>query len=375
MKILFISLMQGFPWGGSEDLWYRTARLAIAQNHSVLVSVKQWDTLPNKIEELENLGATIHLRQTHKPIGLWGRVKNKIKGYRNKFPSPYAALESFNPGVVVVSQGNTFSFASDSHLRELLYSKRYIIISQWNSEFGILPIQYRESAINLIKNARAFVFVSYRNLHVAQRQIAYRIENSTVIYNPVNLSKKEYIAYPTVVSQVQFACVARLDCDYKGQDLLFEALSADNWKERSWRLNLYGTGPDLNYLKELALYFGIADKIIFAGHVACIEDIWKKNHILLLPSHSEGSSLSLMEAMMCGRCAVVTDVGANTELINNTRGFVAAAPTVSCIGRALDEAWNHRHEWEALGLNAYNFVKSQLKENSEELLMKMILNP
>lgn len=35
MKIAFISLMEGFPWGGSEELWSLAAMKALDKGQSV----------------------------------------------------------------------------------------------------------------------------------------------------------------------------------------------------------------------------------------------------------------------------------------------------------------------------------------------------
>ena len=48
--------------------------------------------------------------------------------------------------------------------------------------------------------------------------------------------------------------------------------------------------------------------------------------------------LALVEAMLCGRTAVVTDVGGNAEWIEDGEtGFVAEAATAKSFGAALKE--------------------------------------
>jgi hypothetical protein len=62
MKILFISLMEGDPWGGSEELWYNVAKYALAEGVTVHFSSHKWDKTPDKLLELINSGAIPHLR-------------------------------------------------------------------------------------------------------------------------------------------------------------------------------------------------------------------------------------------------------------------------------------------------------------------------
>ena len=102
---------------------------------------------------------------------------------------------------------------------------------------------------------------------------------------------------------------------------------------RDWRLRLYGDGKDRKYLEELARHYAIAERVEFCGHIKDIRSIWEWNQLLVLPSRGEGTRLALIEAMLCGRAAVVTDVGGNSEWIEEGRtGFGAEAPTANSFG-------------------------------------------
>jgi glycosyltransferase involved in cell wall biosynthesis len=58
----------------------------------------------------------------------------------------------------------------------------------------------------------------------------------------------------------------------------------------------------------------------------------------------------MIEAMLCGRMPIVTDVGRVTELVDDNRsGFIAPAATASLIDEAMERAWQRRHEWQAMG--------------------------
>ena len=57
----------------------------------------------------------------------------------------------------------------------------------------------------------------------------------------------------------------------------------------------------------------------------------------MLPSRFEGLPLALVEAMLCPRPAVVTNVAGNTEVIEDGEtGFVAAAPTAGHLDEAME---------------------------------------
>ena len=57
--------------------------------------------------------------------------------------------------------------------------------------------------------------------------------------------------------------------------------------------------------------------------------------------------------MLCGRMAVVTNVGRAAELVDdNASGFIAPAATAELVDEALERAWQRRHEWQAMGQRA-----------------------
>jgi glycosyltransferase involved in cell wall biosynthesis len=64
--------------------------------------------------------------------------------------------------------------------------------------------------------------------------------------------------------------------------------------------------------------------------------------------------LAIVEAMLCGRPAVVTDVGGVREWVEDgSSGFIACSAGVSALAETLQRAWQDRRRWEEMGHNAY----------------------
>jgi hypothetical protein len=57
------------------------------------------------------------------------------------------------------------------------------------------------------------------------------------------------------------ANVARLNLQFKGQDVLSEALGREPWSHRPWLLRFYGASPDRPYFERLARYYGVGEKV------------------------------------------------------------------------------------------------------------------
>ena len=175
------------------------------------------------------------------------------------------------------------------------------------------------------------------------------LPQALLVQNPVNLIDQSAVTWPDE-AKPRFATVARLTTRDKGQDLLLEALADPVWKDRDFRLDFYGGGPDREILEDLITLYGLEGKVRIAGFESDIRKIWAEHDLLVLPSVSEGTPISLIEAQICGRPALVTRVDGNPEWVEEGRtGFLAEAPTVHHLRLALERAWENRHRWREMG--------------------------
>jgi glycosyltransferase involved in cell wall biosynthesis len=392
MKIVFVSLMSGFSWGGSEELWHRTALYARKLGNEVFTITKHWDTEHPKIQELKKNGVRTMFYSkppsyelVYPVFTLKQRILRKVGLLSLPF-EPRAVLipeksiceivTEADADMIIFNQGGTFEIVHYLNLFQALATKgkKTFIISQFLHDFGkvlhISTIRDSVTVFNLVKNV---FFVSQRNLSTAERLLGSPIKNAAVVNNPVNISSKSYFPFPSLESGLKMACVARIDCNFKGQDLLLETLASQKWKSRNWQLTFYGQGPDEDILHHLIQNYGLQEHVYFKGHVSNIQDIWLQNHLLVLSSIGEGTPLSLVEAMLCGRPAVVTNVGGNSELISeNVSGFIAPSPLPFYLDIALDNAYYNQNRLEEMGKIAYDKAMSRYSEDAEVSLWNKI---
>jgi glycosyltransferase involved in cell wall biosynthesis len=367
--------MGGLPWGGSEELWHKLANHALLQNVQVLVSVYDWGKLHEKVESLSYKGAIIHTRSHYNPnAGIVERVFRFVKKRRPASDPNYKKIIDFRPDCVFISQGDSFDLAI--HHRPLYNLLRrhkipYSFVCHSHVQYSLIPQkEIYPDAIEVFQHARYVYFVSKRQWQLTERRLATRIPNGFITWNPLNLElPSSPLSWPTSDTR-HFAMVANL-IGTKGHDTAFEVLAGENWRNKDWILNIYGEGYGKRYLNDLSIFYGIADKVIFHGHTHEIKTIWQMNHILLIPSASEGLPISLVEAMSCGRPAVVTDIGGNIELITeNETGFIASSPTSNAFAVALEKAWDARDNWREMGLNAFRKVSNITDTKPEEKIYK-----
>lgn len=369
MKIAFVSTMTGYPWGGSEELWSQAALKLKADGHEVQASVALHPEPSEKILNLAKHGIGIGM-YPFRPQGIVNRVITKLARKRQR---EYSRLKRFHPDLVVISQGhNAGGFDWAKVCREA--SIPYAIIVQSNSEHMWFYDDEVDEITGIYRDARKVYCVSQGNLNLLRIQLGDPVRNGEVVWNPYNVSLQNIPAWPAENGRWKLACVARMEPQAKGQELLLQVLARPEWRGRPIELNFFGKGPHEFTLKRLADMLSVKH-VNFCGHVSNIEKVWEQNHMLVLPSRYEGLPLALVESMWCGRPALVTDVAGNTEVcIDNETGFVAPAPTVQLLADTLERAWERREDWQRMGEAARARAERDIPRDPIGLFAERVIN-
>jgi glycosyltransferase involved in cell wall biosynthesis len=375
MRITFISGMSGYPWGGSEMLWSEAAIRLSEMGHEVQASVVRWPVTPRSVMYLKHRGVHV-LERGRRRQGLIKRFLNNAKirlGILPELNQDCWNILAFKPDLVCVSHGAT-SCGIEWMQRCMHLGIPYVSVAQANFEQW-WPDDQRALAIRTAyEGARKAFFVSHANLALFEKQLGISLNNAEVIWNPFNVRWNACPPWPESVETVCLACVGRLEPGAKGQDLLFQVLALPKWRERPVTLTLFGNGPWEKNLRLLAEMLGITDRVTFAGHVEDIEKVWSTHHVLVLPSRYEGLPLSMVEAMLCGRPVIVTDVAGNSEpLEDNITGYIAESPSVRHLDEAMERAWHHRYEWRSIGAAAGLSIRKQIPQDPAQVFIEKLL--
>jgi glycosyltransferase involved in cell wall biosynthesis len=344
-KFLFIAANEGAKWGGSEILWSSAAEKLVRSGNQVRVSVRDWGEPILEIEHLRSAGCHIFYRR---PFSFVSRQIRKI------FPLPeYPRMHLRTVGndvdLVVISQGaNSEGLLWMEAAQELGFM--YVVIAQGATERWWPEDDVSERLAQSYERARVAYFVSEGNVELSRLQFASPLRNSQVVRNPFNVRYDARPPWPADPSDtLALACVARLDIAHKGQDLLFKVLCLPHWRKRSVHVSLVGKGIHERSLRRLAEQMQLSN-VCFAGHVDGIEEVWSRHHALVLPSRYEGMPLALVEAMLCGRPCITTDVASHKELIRDgINGFLAKAATMDLLDEAMNRAWENRSRLKEMG--------------------------
>lgn len=114
---------------------------------------------------------------------------------------------------------------------------------------------------------------------------------------------------------------------------------------------------------------------IVGGFVTNVRrEIWAEHHLLVMPSMLEGMPLTLVEAMICGRPALCSDVGGAGELVaDGENGFLAGSPFSGQLAEGLERVWECREKLELMGERAHRDAAAFLPRHPGKDLLSDII--
>jgi glycosyltransferase involved in cell wall biosynthesis len=369
-RILFTSTLGGSAWAGSEVLWFQAASLLAAEGHQVAAVLPLQMRCPQNSERLSKVGIQLLAAQLDQFRFLGVRLGRRIRPAR---PTPQAPIvrqaRQWNADVVVLSQASCWGAYSEM-LALAEAGIPYVCISQLNSPFSWPGDGLFEAVGEAFSKAKAAVFVSQGNLDLFENQVARKLDNAHVIYNPPSFDVSDPCG-PPPNDVFRLLNVARIDPGHKGQDLLLDVLALPKWRQRDVQLEIAG-GGNRKWLEQLIACKGLSN-VNLLGHVNDLKAVWEKTTFGIFPSRYEGIPLALVEGMALGRAIIATDVAGHAEWIEHgVNGFLASGPSLRGIDSALQSAWQRKFEASQLGNAACLTYFGKTTSKSEIRLAELI---
>ncbi len=364
MKIVILSTVENYQWAGTEEVWWQFANYALSKRHEIFLYCSESIAENKKIEQLMGKGLEVVVRKSSRFP--WPKL---IKKRLNR---DYKKIAKFYPDILLVNSGSLVDILNLPYVNILCNKVKCSKVLYSHFVSDDLQPENRLALREFLLQMDSIVFVSNQNKDLAERQIAAKIENAEVILNESKFLLTKPLPFNNS-SRVNFASVAKFETKWKAQDVLLETLGSEYWLSLDWHLNMYGEGPDEEYIKELITFYNLAERVSLRGFVDNVAEIWEHNHLLLLPSRAEGTPLALLEAMMCGRPVVTTKVGGNPEVLADEElGWMAEYATAPLFDTALRKAWNSRDQWKSMGERAHARVVELSRENPIRKLEKVL---
>lgn len=344
-------------WGGSEELWSAASVVLARKGHRVSAFKTRVDDTHPRVKLLKSLSCSVtDLR--HPPI----TERLVIRYHLLRFA---LNLKSRRPDLVIISQGDNYDGLHFGQLCRRL-GLPYTLISQKATDHFWPKDKSRQAMREIFQAAAQCFFVSNHNRELTENQIGVKLTNASVVRNPFLVSAEKAVAWPRSDDDtLRLACVARLYLLDKGQDILLKVLAQEKWKNRKLHVSFFGQGMNSEGLRDLATKLDLQN-VSFEGQTSDVVGIWETHHALILASRAEGLPLSLVEAMMSGRPGIVTDVGGNSEVVDDRVNGFLAAPSVAGVDAALEDAWTRRDDLQRMGELAAIKIRELVPPRPEE---------
>jgi glycosyltransferase involved in cell wall biosynthesis len=364
LRIAIYSLLKNSSWGGSENLWFKTAMLALAEQHDLLIIIHRDLFASEQTQQLSKAGAEIFVVEDFLTKTIHKVLNRAFAGFDEfyLFRKLGQTIDKFKPSLLVVNQPGGYDILYSKPLNFLLRkgSYKYCILTHSYSVYDHLSDIQIKKLSTIFNSASKLFFVAKKQAMYFHSYLKLQNANQQIVSNPLNIEKPVLLEYPIGNHKVKLAMVTTLFFASKGIDNLIGILAKDYWQEREWELEIYGSGPDRDALLSLIVQNDLSDRVRLMGFANCIEDVWKTNQILIMPSRVDAAPSVLLEAMACGRTAVCTDIGFCSEWIDDhINGFIAPSTTKDDFEKSLNEAFLNRHTWSKMGGMCYELVNTK----------------
>jgi glycosyltransferase involved in cell wall biosynthesis len=373
-SIFFLSLMNGAPWGGSEEIWHKTALHCAGRGWKVGCAAFAWEEKEEKFSTLEKSGCRVFR------VPNAGRGKNNIAEkirykltrlqqlrFCRNLPFDEYDWVVVNLGGYEICTGQWRSFYK--HL------SNYALVFHNYNENAVWSEDKAGALKKWVLKARRNLFDAIKICTVLEKQLNITIPNASAIINPITFaSPNESTPFPPLKNNCfVFAMLAALEVSRKAQDNLIAALSSAKWKERNWLLYLYGDGQDRQALEAMIRQNQLQDKVFLKGHSSHVQTVLAEAHLVLQTTHIDAMPISVVEAMAMSRPLVVSRIGDMPLWVyEDENGWISRDASVDAIDRTLEKAWDKRDNWDKMGQRSFSIFKEKFPPSTEQYFLDQL---
>ena len=185
----------------------------------------------------------------------------------------------------------------------------------------------------------------------------FRRSSIQVIYNGIEATEKliearENNQLNLTDEHLVFGTITRFDT-IKNLPMMVNAFAAVHQQHANARLLLVGDGDQRSSIETLVSELGISEAVIFTGFQTDTIKYMSMIDVYVLSSFSEGTSMTLLEAMSFSTCCIVTAVGGNVEIIQHeTNGLVVESDDYQQLSENMLRVFGDENLRQQLGLQA-----------------------
>ena len=164
--------------------------------------------------------------------------------------------------------------------------------------------------------------------------------------------------------QFDFIFVGRL-AEIKRIDIIIEAVAHNKSLGVDHKVAIVGDGEKREELEEYAKQLGVNENIHFLGKKRDIEKYFDRSKAFILTSDSEGLSLALIEAMMSGLPAIVSNVGDLSDIVEDFQnGFLVDSREPEVYAKKMIDIVSSDSQYRAFSTKAKDSAREFTVENT-----------
>jgi glycosyltransferase involved in cell wall biosynthesis len=256
---------------------------------------------------------------------LWGRLRYFFK-HRFMEEFFHDAIMLGQPDLVEIRIPSLFSLRAYYSIKKLNIPMVAYIAGDWGEAFRannkFIGSRFVSRLLDLSQNSiiKNTIPVS------AGSALAEKYANLNQVYPYFSTTHREVNVVNKEGDVINLLFVGRLESGKCVEDAI-KALKITLQQYKSVFLHIVGDGPRRSNLEKLSASLGVSDSLRFYGYisdVSTLNQLYKKSHIFIFPSISEGSPKVLGEAMSFGVIPIaVKNVGSIDRIISDgENGFL-----------------------------------------------------
>jgi glycosyltransferase involved in cell wall biosynthesis len=147
-----------------------------------------------------------------------------------------------------------------------------------------------------------------------------------------------------------------------GVDLIAKAFGEVGRRYAYAHLILLGNGSQAATLQTILSRAGVFEQVSMPGQIGfvALPRFYRLTDVYVSASHSDGTSISLLEAMACGRPVIVSDIPGNREWITaGEQGWLFADGDWRALAHIMEQAILRRDELKRMGEAARRLVEQR----------------
>ena len=181
-------------------------------------------------------------------------------------------------------------------------------------------------------------------------------------FKPINLEQQNKLKKAIGLNNGDkiIGTVCRLD-PIKNLEFLINCMPSICEAIPECKLLIVGDGPDSEQLLKHSQTLGLECKVIFMGRKADIENILPLFDIYINTSLSEGTSMTILEAMACGVPVIASLVGGNPAIVREGKnGYLFPLDRTALLISRVLELLNNTRKRSEMGKEARKIIEIEL---------------